>query len=1407
MVAKGLPDAEQKILADARQYLEEWDKVRKKNLEIRRDNKELAASLDEVEQSIKKVERSIAMVANQYEKMQKQKEYIQSFNDMEDVIDRAAEANKRFNDNPIEIEDHTHLIEEATKAYQDHAGMTDFMREATVRYIKEADRSNDIEQQMVATSKEIKAAREEQLQLTKDLTAAHNDLNTALAAQDAMYSGRRIGDRSRVADAQNMLIGTFGGGGGGGGDGGGGMAAFAGGFFGALKPSTIFGAGLPTAKMVHLIMMATLESLSTIIPAAIAAGSAAAVGLQAGQNLYLRGSAMYNAQEALGAAYGNQTFGTMLGLSRNLQNAQDLAQGGVFGIAGGLRDMVGQGSGAFTNMGVDTIAMINRGVANMVLHDRMTQLAGAVSGGTGFLRSFGDIGANLGDMFLNLAPNLPGMGPLFLNSLKGITGFMNMASGAIPGPLIGGLLAGEAGWRWGDLMLSGGKLPRWLGGGQVGGLSGLAERMGLGTRGIAAADSLTGLAEGGSGLAGFLDVAGGPGTMAAALTAFAMSQLAGTMPTADMRQIAGFQSVIGRSFGAGELTPITNALFKTSQMTRGLAPGGLAASIQQNIPAMETASQIARFGPQAGMGPSAQGVIQNAIGGFASQLGDLVAAGPDAVKALQGIGIKGISLTQAFEAMSMAMIGPKDIVGGKLDATAKQQLKQFMQTYRTATVGGQPGMASGLLMAGAADYIMSSTEMKSLAQVNQGLDAMTQIMTGGPGGQAALFSMLGGAVATRGTRRAGIQLAPAPAMSAMAGALRNVFTPQGAAAWTAFAGPQGMITANQANLDQMRTYLTLGAITGQQGAQLGAFDIQSMLPLAAHSPMAQYMLEQQAMQANIPGIRVGMGYAALVRAITRMAPGARGAMGILTQGTKAVADVPALAASLITGDMGGPSALQSALSGQMAQQALGLAAHPYNVGALRGLMSSMTAGGVGAGQMQVGVDAILKNLHVSPGAISAINSQISGIQASVKLKADEAALKSSISASTRDHQITLKATADVSKAKSDLANIRAHDVKIPTHADTSGAQSAINAVHGKTVQFYSYFHPPHIPTLYGTVIYNAVVRAAGPVAGAIAAGNIGKTSGFQTGGLVPGSGTGDIIPAMLEPGEAIVPRNLVSLIAPILSRYRVPGFGGMPQSSSSHFADGGIVPWGHDFFPGPWKPASDMFPRGDITGRLKGFVFTLIDEITKGLKSASAKKIADALVSQIGKEITYARNVASAAMSGQGFGNSGIFGNMDVTPGSGNGTVAEQMQSYLQTVQSFTKDIGKLRKGHLNKAIIAQLIGAGPVQGDALAQSILNDYGGISGVNKLWSQLGVATKGLGAQAAMSQYGGFIAPNLRSGSFTTNHVTININAKGSGGSLNLTPAQVKQLVATIEAELLKQARRNNKTGLQAQGKGA
>jgi hypothetical protein len=260
------------------------------------------------------------------------------------------------------------------------------------------------------------------------------------------------------------------------------------------------------------------------------------------------------------------------------------------------------------------------------------------------------------------------------------------------------------------------------------------------------------------------------------------------------------------------------------------------------------------------------------------------------------------------------------------------------------------------------------------------------------------------------------------------------------------------------------------------------------------------------------------------------------------------------------------------------------------------------------------------------------------------------------------------------------------------------------------------------------------------------------------------------------------------------------------------------------------------------------FAVEILKGMHDGMKDTSpeARKLARSLVAKIEQEVQYARGAAQAAAYGQGYDpsgkGSGIFGNMqlaspsgltqaqmhasptgnikdynayvaayaqDTTGGNGPQSVQDQMKSYLKTEQSFAKDIARLRKGHLNKAVLAQLIAAGPEQGDALAQSILGGKGGIGAVNKLWASIGSASKNLGAQAAMGQFGGTLAPNLKSGTFVNNNVSISVNLSGGkgGGDLQLSNAQINQLIAIIQKKLLQQAKRNNKTGVKLPGKGS
>jgi hypothetical protein len=402
-------------------------------------------------------------------------------------------------------------------------------------------------------------------------------------------------------------------------------------------------------------------------------------------------------------------------------------------------------------------------------------------------------------------------------------------------------------------------------------------------------------------------------------------------------------------------------------------------------------------------------------------------------------------------------------------------------------------------------------------------------------------------------------------------------------------------------------------------------------------------------------------------------------------------------------------------------------------------------------------------------------------------------------------------------------------------------------------------------------------------------------SGHHAAGYrVPGYGGGDTHPALLEGGEAVVPKHLVPALAPFLGAHKVPGFaaGGYAGPGTQY---GPASYWGAGSQMATWNPAllaqllaamrasqgqgvfahpqgfRGLTPGGGGGGTglpslaqaaaqaaaqvaaamgqaAKGpagqqFAVDILHGLTghvKNLKGETAS-LAKALVKQVTAEMGYATGVANAAAYGQGYDpsgkGSGIFGSMnlasasgltaaqmhaspsgnikdynayvaayaaDTTGGNGPQSVQDQMKSYLATEKSFGADVGKLRHQHLNKAVMAQIIAAGPQQGDQIAQSILGGQGGTGAVNKLWGQIQKASKGLGAQAAMAQYGGVVAPDLKSGTFVTNNVNVSVTAQG-GTTLSLSPSQITQLVALIQQKLLQQAKRNKGTGVKAKGK--
>ena len=225
------------------------------------------------------------------------------------------------------------------------------------------------------------------------------------------------------------------------------------------------------------------EIASTVVPAVVAAGSAALVGAQGFEQLQNRAQAVYTVSEALGSSL-NKTAGQFFGGGNALQTAQNQFEGGVYGLAGAGINIAKSGAGGgFLQMGGQTLAMLDRAAASTVLNvtqgNTGQKLLSALGGGTGYLQQFGQIGANLGTSLLNFAPNLPGVGSDLLSTLTGASGGLRGFS-ELPSPLLKSFFTYEAASRWLPAILGGqGLIGRMLGLRGVGGVGGLLGKVGL----------------------------------------------------------------------------------------------------------------------------------------------------------------------------------------------------------------------------------------------------------------------------------------------------------------------------------------------------------------------------------------------------------------------------------------------------------------------------------------------------------------------------------------------------------------------------------------------------------------------------------------------------------------------------------------------------------------------------------------------------------------------------------------------------------------------------------------------------------------------------------------------------------------------------------------------------------------
>lgn len=1268
--------------------------------------------------------------------------------------------------------------------------------------------------------------------------------------------------------------------------------------------STIIGFVKRWWTPVHFAIMGVNELMATLLPAAAAAGAATLVGWQGVEQMVPRIKAINATAESIGGAYGI-TSGQYLGTGPAIQHYQNLATGGVYELGGSAINLMKMGAGGFGRTGLNTIAMLDRGFADMQINMQnrgtMGLLQSLAGKGTDYLRQFGDIGANFGNIFLGLTPHLPGVGGDYLGAIEGASGafaggldFLNQHH---MGDIIGAVMATEAGFRVGRPTV--GLAGRGIGGlgkllGKVPGFG----RVGASAEEIAALSEATGVDASllggleGTGLAGMLGdlgmgmgMLGGPEVGALALTAFGISKLNAYQSRAQ-KQVSGMQSQVAQGGFSAAFTPLAHAIVSTTglaDLAMGTPGIGTPVVDGKHLPGGRVG-----IGVQAAQTLGNKEVYSQAANQFTTMMGNLISSGPQLQNALEKAGLKGVSMADAFQVAQNSLLDLTHAFGpdGKLN---KQALTMLGNTV--SALGPMTRSAGGFNAAIAAQQVMGSPAMQNLSTVNQAMDSMTQVMTGGAAGMGALFSLLGGSPVTH--KVGGINLQAPPAFKQMAGALTSFTTAAGAGAWNTFAGQNGLISTEQQNLDQLRTYMTLGALPlgGKTGAQgIAAYQLQQMLPLASKSPAALAMLMQQGAQMGLGNYYQGgpgdlkSNYKAFEEALAKAAGSSQQIGEGMNKATIATSQLPRDAAQFT----------QTLNADVLSRKVAGLATSFQNL---------VKSGGGDTGAIG----------SLTSGLMSAYGNNVRAVRAQMQQMLSTSGLSGA-----QQHKIMLQVDANTAAAQAKINGV--HGKPVTINIMTKGAQAAqaaMDRIHGKTVTVTVV-----VRTIQEVIQSGAMAAAAAGIPSfSLPGGSQNMRLHGQVGMKVPGYGGGDIVPAMLEPGELVVPKHMVAAGMVGHLAGKIPGFqtggfvgqstygsqaywgmgsrmalwnpalyaqmvaamnatqphmpphisgpvhadavfAGMATGSAGSFGSAGSKSPGATLtqlnaeIRKAWQTLDKLYAEKDkgglsgaalanLNAQIKNFWKTVLDplyaqkdaltgksgggsgtsaggwtaaqlakvakeftvhlggDIAKEVKgSSAAKNIATALINKLTQEVSYAKSVQSSMKSGLN------LGGMDVTPGTGNGTVFEQMQSYAGSLKSFSGDLSKLGRGHLNKTLMKQIVAAGPVQGDALAQSILNDYGGIGNVNKEYAQINKMANKLGIKAAELQYGGHLSDNLRSGTVSSHGININVSLnKGVSGDLELTPEQVAAIVAKVQAALLKQAKKNNKTGIKAHGKGA
>src|SRR6266568_9028166 len=959
---------------------------------------------------------------------------------------------------------------------------------------------------------------------------------------------------------------------------GGGMAALAAAAAAARIPLGLAAFGITGwGTAIHLVIMAVVEFLAVFLPAMYAAVAGAYAMAQGMQQVTHMVTGLYTASETLGPMVG-KTAGDMLGLGHSMQVAQDRANPGVYELFGEALKAIGTQSHAgadglsnFARVGLEVTHMLDAFGAKVVadLQGPMgATLQKLVGQAVQDLREFGQILGNVGHALLMFAAAMPGAAELALHIATAISEVIKWIS-QLPAPLLYAVFIFEEMYRWSGILVGGfgllGRAIALLGtlgipvfakiganvaamvanvvsglAGMIANLGGVAAKMASGMGFTKAADGI-GMAA--SGVVGKLGAVSkfllGPWGAALAVGALALAGLGfwlGREKTATQEFIDGINKAVGAASNMSALNVIAQ---KNAQVVQ-----------QQN-------QQWASFNALVKAGAGYLALSSGAISGSAQNIMELTAEQKKLFDTSKNVIQGATDISKAYKVDFVTALGLADMAGiklstsmgknGQLNAQAAIQVASLVLGYQKMDQTG--GILANTM---AAVNIQAGLQTTKVQQTNQAWDQFIAMGTSLTGTFTQLnldLQQMGNLAPAVGGKIRAFSGQVGSSVKDIAKELTS-FSGSSAQVWQSY---NQSITQANSFTDALRVAAAAGVVTQKQYGQGIASVVQQLEPYASKSKAALAELMMISQEASGPAYdstkSLTQNYQALKEWTDKNAVSSGKFAGLLTDLTAKITNVSKVAANFA-------GTLQSDVLDAMAAagadtKKITTLTQAYTAALLQnGTQSPATKAAQDALTKALEqykfkasdvnqIEQILSNTY---GRNQAASNTLEGQTVKTRGAFERFSAQLGINKSKADQLWNDFAgkginTFNILRSHTDLSKKKFEELAAQLHVSKQHADDLWNALH-------------RLPPRTNVVIHETGLgkwSVSGPTSRTGAAHgpqNIGAApGGFQHGMKVPGGyGGGDIFHALLEPGEAVVPKHLVKAIEPFLAAHKVPGF-------------------------------------------------------------------------------------------------------------------------------------------------------------------------------------------------------------------------------------------------------------------------